>query len=198
MLQSEKNFQPLSSIPARGLTVVLRVFLLVFFILILGSLAGMIIFSFRVKELEIKLIILGFSVPVLSFLIWIAIAEYRSKKPKYTQIQVDEKGLHHYGENIQSQSLLYESLSANNEGGAYDVLWTDRGYSESESDLYIFTKNELDIIKAQPVKFKSAVLVRNSNALFAHFVKGIMYFRPDLKIDPKVLERYPIINQITI
>jgi len=192
ILPSEKNFQPLSSIPAKGLTTALRVFLLGLFILILGSLAGMIIFSFWVKELEIKLIILGFSVPVLSFLTWMAIAEYRSKKPQYTRIQVDEKGLHHYGENTLSQSLLYESLFANNEGGAYDVLWTDRGYSESEFDLYIFTKNELDVIKAQPVKFKTAVLVRNPNALFAHFVKGIMYFRPDLKIDPNVLERYHI------
>ncbi|WP_153394284.1 hypothetical protein [Chryseobacterium vaccae] len=192
MLPFEKNFQPLSSIPARGLTVALKVFLLSLFILIMGSLAGMIIFSFWVKELEIKLIILGFSVPVLSFLTWMAIAEYRAKPPKYTQIQVDEKGLHHYGENTLPQSLLYESLFANSEGGAYDVLWTDRGYSESEFDLYIFTKNELDVIKAQPVKFKTTVLVRNPNALFAHFVKGIMYFRPDLKIDPNVLERYHI------
>ncbi|NIF04552.1 hypothetical protein F3J23_03780 [Chryseobacterium sp. Tr-659] len=119
-----------------------------------------------------------------------AITEYHSKKPKYTQIQVDEKGLHHSGENIQPISLLYESLFANNEGGLYDVLWTDRGYSEGDLDLYIFTKNESGIVKAMPVKFKTTSLIRNSNALLAHFVKGIIYFRPDLKIDPEVLERY--------
>lgn len=192
--QSEKNFQPLSSISAKGLTFALRVFLLGIFILIFGSLAGMIIFSFWVKETEIKLIILGFSVPVLSLLTWMAIAEYRSKNPQYTQIQVDEKGLHHYGENTPPLSLLYESLSTNNEGGSYHVLWTDRGYSESDFELYIFTKNELGVIKAQPVQFKTAAIVRNSNALFAHFVKGIIYFRPDLKIDPKVLERYHIVE----
>uniref|UniRef100_UPI00262FCE97 hypothetical protein n=1 Tax=Chryseobacterium sp. TaxID=1871047 RepID=UPI00262FCE97 len=76
----------------------------------------------------------------------------------------------------------------------YDVLWTDRGYSESNFELYIFTKNELDNIKAQPVQFKTTTLIRNSNVLLAHFVKGIMHFRPDLKIDPKVLERYHIID----
>lgn len=192
--QSEKNFQSLSSLPAKGLTTVLRIFLLALFILILGSLAGMIIFSFWVKETKIRLIILGFSVPVLSFLTWMAVAEYQSKNPRYNQIQVDDKGLHHYGENTPPQSLLYESLSANNEGGLYDVLWTDRGYSESNFELYIFTKNELDNIKAQPVQFKTTTLIRNSNVLLAHFVKGIMHFRPDLKIDPKVLERYHIID----
>lgn len=190
MLQSESIFTPLSSIPAKGLTIALKVFLAGLFILILGTLAGMIIFSFLITGTEIKLILLGFSVPVLFFLVWAAIAEYRSKAPKYIQILVDEKGMHHSGKDIPTQSLLFESLCSNNEGGNYDVLWTDRGYSESDFDLYIFTKNELGTIKAQPVKLNTVSLIQNSNALMAHFVRGIMLFRQDLKIAPEVLEKY--------
>lgn len=191
MLPTEENFPPLYSRSARRQTVVLKVVLLTFFVLLLATLLAGVVFSFWIKEVSIRVLIIGVAAPVLCALIWIAVASYRSGKPKYTQARVDTEGLHQYGEGVPEQSLLYEALSANNKGGVYDVLWTDLGYSETNPDLYVFVKNESGVIQMQVVEFR-IFLVPNGNTLLAHFIRGIMRFRPDLKIDPQVLSRYRI------
>lgn len=193
MLPTEENFPPLYSISARRQTVALKVFLLAIFTLVLTALLAGVVLSFWIKEVSIRMLTIGIAAPVLCALIWIAVATYRSGKHRYTQARVDTEGLHQYGEGVPVQSLCYEALSANNRGSVYDVLWTDWGYDETNPNLYVFVKNELGTVQVQAVEFR-IFLVPNGNALLAHFVRGIMRFRPDLKIDPQVLSRYRILQ----
>lgn len=169
----------------------LKVFLLTCFALVLAALLAGVVLSFWIKEANIRMLTIGIAAPALCALIWIAVASYRSGKPGYTRAGVDAEGLHQYGEGVPVQSLCYEALRANSRGGVYDVLWTDWGYGETNPDLYVFVKNESGAVQARAVAFK-IFLVPNGNALLAHFVRGVMRFRPDLKIDPQVLSRYQI------
>ncbi|SKD08804.1 hypothetical protein SAMN05660461_4681 [Chitinophaga ginsengisegetis] len=191
MLPNEEEFPPLYSTSATRQTVVLKVFLLGCFAVVLAMLLAGVVFSFWIKEVSIRMLTMGIAAPVLCGLIWMAVASYRSGKPKYTRAEVNAEGLHQYGEGVPVLSLRYEALSTNSSGGVYDVLWTDLGYSETNPDLYVFIKNESGAVQLQAVQFR-IFLVPNGNALLAHFVRGIMRFRPDLKIDPKVLSRYRI------
>jgi uncharacterized integral membrane protein len=191
MLPTEENFPPLHSISARRQTVVLKVFLLTFFALLLAALLAGVVFSFWIKDASIRVPVIGIAAAVLCALIWIAVASYRSGKLRYTRARVDTEGLHQYGEGLPAQSLRYDALSANSSGGVYDVLWTDLGFDETNPDLHVFVKNESGAVQIQVVEFR-IFLVPNGNALLAHFVRGIMRFRPDLKIDPQVLSRYRI------
>ncbi|WP_436486216.1 hypothetical protein [Chitinophaga sp. ARDCPP14] len=191
MLPNEDDFPPLNSKSARRLTVVLKVCLLTFFALVLAALLAGVVFSFWIKETGARMLTIGVAAPVLCALIWMAVATYRSGKPRYTRARVDREGLHQYGEGVPALSLCYEALSTNSSGDAYDVLWTDWGYDETNPGLYVFVKNESGAVRLQAVEFR-IFLVPNGNDLLAHFVKGIMRFRPDLKIAPQVLSRYRI------
>lgn len=191
MLPTEENFPPLNSMSARWQTAVLKVCLLTCFALVLAALLAGVVFSFWIKETNIRILTIGIAAPVLCALIWMAVASYRSGKHRYTQARVDAEGLHQYGEGVPAQSLRYEALSANSSGGVYDVLWTDWGYNETNPDLYVFVRNESGAVQRQVVEFR-IFLVPNGNALLAHFVRGIIRFRPDLKIAPQVLSRYRI------
>lgn len=191
MLPTEENFPPLYSISARRQTVALKVFLLAFFALVLAALLAGTVLSFWIKEVSIRVLIIGIAAPVLYALTWMAVTTYRTGKPRYTRARVDAEGLHQYGEGVPAQSLYYEALCASSGGAEYDVLWTNWGYGETNPDLCVFVKNESGTVQVQAVEFR-IFLVPNGNALLTHFVRGIMHFRPDLKIDPQVLSRYRI------
>lgn len=195
MLTANENFAPLHSTPARVRTTVLKVFLLSLFALLLFGLLVMAGAAFQLKKIEYRLLVWGFTIFVFGFLIWLALVTYRSEKGKYTftHIRVDATGMHHFIKSEQALSLLYESLLANNRGGIYDVLLTDMGYSEGNIELCVFIKDDSGAIQMQPVRFE-LFMVPNGNALRAHFIKGIMHFRPDLKIAPQALKLYHIIS----
>lgn len=188
MPPAKKNFEPLHIAPARGYIIAVKVFLLSLFALLLLGLLVAAIAGFRLKNMEVRLMVSGFSIFILGFLIWLAIITYRSDKSRhrFTHILVDAAGMHHFVKGEPAVSLLYTSLFANNRGGLYDVLLTDMGYSEGDIELCVFIKDDSGALRMQPIRFE-LFMVPNGNALRAHLVKGIRHFRPDLKIDPQVL-----------
>ncbi len=193
MLTANENFEPLYSTPAKARTMALNVFLLSLFALLLFGLLVMAVVAFQLKKTEYRLPVFGFTIVVLGLLIWLAFVTYQSSKGphKFTHISVDATGMHHFTKTGRAVSLLYESLLVNNRGGIHDVLLTDMGYSEGDLELCVFIKDDSGAVRMQPIRFK-LFLVPNGNALRAHFIKGIRHFRPDLKIDPQVVNVYQI------
>lgn len=177
--------------PAMGSTIALKTVLLSFFVLLLIGLLVATVTAFDIRDTGKRLLVLGFSIGAFCLLMTILIVTLRSKAPKYTDILIDDNGLHEYGKDAPTLSLLYESLDVNNAGGAYDVLFSDQGYTETNSELCVFIKDESGNTRTQAVVFR-VFFTPDGNALKRHFIKGIMRFRPDLRIDPEALKRYRV------
>ncbi len=194
MLPAQENFEKMHSKPNMGWTLTLKTVLLSFFVLMLIALLVATVMSFDIRATGKRLLVLGFSIGAFCLLLTILLVTIRSKAPKYTDILVDDNGLHEYGKDAPALSLLYKSLDVNNEGGAYDVLFTDQGYTETNSELCVFIKDESGNTSIQAVAFR-VFFTPDGNALKRHFIKGIMRFRPDLRIDPEALKWYRIATQ---
>lgn len=191
MLPAQENFKQMHSKPAMVRTITLKIVLLSFLVLLLIGLLGTTVTAFDIRDTGKRLLVLGFSIGAFCLLVTILIVTLRSKAPKYTGILVDDNGLHEYGKNAPTLSLLYESLDINNEDGVYDVLFTDQGYADTNSELCVFIKDESGNTRTQAVVFR-VFFTPDGNALKRHFIKGIMRFRPDLRIDPEALKWYRI------
>ncbi|MDP9961136.1 hypothetical protein [Chryseobacterium lathyri] len=106
-----------------------------------------------------------------------------------THIIVDEKGLHHYCNRDILYSIHYAELHPNPETGKYDVLLTE--YDESAPSLCIyFFEPALKKAMRKAVNLDIDTVITNGNLLLKNFVKGILIFRPDLKVAPNVLDLY--------
>ncbi|MDQ0067805.1 hypothetical protein [Chryseobacterium lathyri] len=106
-----------------------------------------------------------------------------------THIIVDEKGLHHYCNQDILSSIPYAELHPNPETGKYDVLLTE--YDESAPSLCIyFFEPALKKAMRKAVNLDIDTVITNGNLLLKNFVKGILIFRPDLKVAPNVLDLY--------
>lgn len=191
-MNTESSFQRFESTTNRWMTVVLNALFLVIFIpfallFVLGPAYGIYKRGFETM-LYPALICWGFSLMILLPAIWYYVI--KRKKPA-CKIVIDESGLSFYNSRneIVDQILYKELRPSKQDFDIYTVNPVGSGIAPL-LELTIRLKKEETIRRIDmnlPLK-----AVKNKSALYAHFLHGIVTFRPDLTIDPLVFRSYSI------
>lgn len=137
---------------------------------------------------SLKILSILFSVLLLSFMACAVLKGIKtSTNNKISRIAVDRNGLHHYKDEQLTGSLAFESLRPNPNTEDYDVTVNEGEDTSYMICVYYFDKaNNITSLKA--VTFNTPFSIRNAKELQRHFINGILKFRPDLKVSPKVLD----------
>ncbi|MCQ9635563.1 hypothetical protein MP477_11395 [Chryseobacterium sp. WG23] len=192
-MKTESPFPSIESTINRLITLILNVtffgLLLFFFVLfVLGPVYG--IYKRGLETMFYPtLLCWGLSLPILIPVTWHYIV--KSKKMA-CKIIVDQSGLLFYN----SQDEIVDK-----------ILYTDLRTSEQDFDIRTVSTTNSGIIPWLEVIIQSEktdqttrridmnlplFAVKNKQALYAHFLRGITVFRSDLKIDPIVFSTYSI------
>ncbi|TBO35934.1 hypothetical protein [Pedobacter kyonggii] len=146
-------------------------------------------------NIEIKALIVVIALFAVWFFVWLLVATIKEKsKNKITHVVVDRNGLHHYTDNEELiKTMPYNLLMPGGENGKYDVFINLRVGTDLDPDLsvYLFDEKSNKTV-TRAVLLECDLVITNGNLLLAHFIKGIIIFRPDLKIDPNVLGLYKL------
>ncbi|MGV2449456.1 hypothetical protein [Chryseobacterium cucumeris] len=191
-MNTEFPFQRFESATNRWMTVVLNALFFVMFIsfvllFVLGPAYGIYRRGFEAM-LYPALISWG-----LSLLILIPAIRYiiKRKKPAHT-IVVDETGLLFYNSrNEIADQILYTDLRPSKQNfDIYTVNPVGSGITPLLEVTVLSDKKEETTRRIDMnLPFK---VVKNKSALYAHFLHGIVIFRPDLTIDPFAFRNYSI------
>jgi len=184
------EFSKIESLKSKKITFIakaLGVFLFVSTIFGIINLEIIIIESGKLSA-EFKISSVIISVILSSFLIYFVLKDVIiTRKNKITKVIVDQNGLHHYKNETIIESLTFESLYPNPDLKNYDVV-----LSEGEDVAYdicvYYLDNSTNTIIYKAITFKTPFSIRNGNELKRHFIKGILKFRTDLEVSPKVLD----------
>ena len=184
------EFSKIESLKSKKITFIAKaigVFLFVSTILGIINLEIIIIESGKLSA-EFKISSVIISVILSSFLIYFVLKDVIiTRKNKITKVIVDQNGLHHYKNETIIESLTFESLYPNPDLKNYDVV-----LSEGEDVAYdicvYYLDSSTNTIIYKAITFKTPFSIRNGNELKRHFIKGILKFRSDLKVSPKVLD----------
>ena len=190
------EFSEIESLKSKKITFIAKaigVFLFVSTILGIINLEIIIIESGKLA-VEFKISSVVLSVVLLSFLVYFILKDIiMTRNNKITRVIVDQNGLHHYKNETIIESLTFESLYPNPDLKNYDVVLSegeDVGY-----DICIYyLDNATNIIIYKAITFKTPFSIRNAKELKRHFIKGILKFRPDLKVSPQVLDLLSLKN----
>lgn len=139
-------------------------------------------------SVEFKISSVVLSVILLSFLVY-AVLKHTIiiRKNKITKVIVDQNGLHHYKNEIIIESLTFESLYPNPDLKNYDVVLSDGEDVAYDICVYYFDSSRNTIVY-KAIILNTPFSIRNGKELKRHFIKGVLKFRPDLKVSPKVLD----------
>ncbi|KIQ16456.1 hypothetical protein RT99_20535 [Flavobacterium sp. MEB061] len=184
------EFSKIESLKSKKKTFIAKaigVFLFVSTILGIINLEIIIIESGKLSA-EFKISSVIISVILSSFLIYFVLKDVIiTRKNKITKVIVDQNGLHHYKNETIIESLTFESLYPNPDLKNYDVV-----LSEGEDVAYdicvYYLDSSTNTIIYKAIIFKTPFSIRNGNELKRHFIKGVLKFRSDLKVSPKVLD----------
>jgi hypothetical protein len=146
-------------------------------------------------NIEIKALIVVIALFAVWFFVWLLVATIKEKsKNKITHIIVDHNGLHHYNNNEELiKTMPYNLLMPSGENGKYDVFINLRVGTDLDPDLSVYLFDEkLNKAVTRAVKLECDLVITNGKVLLAHFIKGIIIFRPDLKIEPYILGLYKL------
>lgn len=142
--------------------------------------------------IEVKILILVLTLLVIWLFVWLLNRQIQKRREKrITQIVIDSQGVHDYSNQELVRSLKYTELMPNPENGKYDVFI----HSGQDTDMtlcFYVSDPATHEIKLQGFALNADFVITNGNALKKHFVKGIIIFRPDLKIDPGVFDLYGV------
>eukprot|EP01012_Entosiphon_sulcatum_P052968 TRINITY_DN72855_c0_g1_i1.p1 TRINITY_DN72855_c0_g1~~TRINITY_DN72855_c0_g1_i1.p1 ORF type:complete len:176 (-),score=9.97 TRINITY_DN72855_c0_g1_i1:18-494(-) len=140
---------------------------------------------------------LKIGMPVLSLLLvwffgWLMVTMRKKTKINVTKITIDKNGINYYNSIELIKTLNYDDLKIRPQNEKYDVFLSEFGEGGPFLlNFYVLDPESGRLLRKQPV-FDSDVVITNSNQLTRHFVTGIIYFRPDLKIEPGVLNLYQL------
>lgn len=184
------EFSKIESLKSKKITFIakaLGVFLFVSTILGIINLEIIIIESGKLSaELKISSVVL--SVVLLSFLVYFVVKDVIiTRNNKITKVIVDQNGLHHYKNETIIESLTFESLYPNPDLKNYDVVLSE-GEDVSYDICVYYLDSSTNTIIYKAITFKTPFSIRNGKELKRHFIKGILKFRSDLKVSPKVLD----------
>lgn len=184
------EFSKIESLKSEKITFIakaLGAFLFVSTILGIISLEIIILESGKLA-VEFKIASVVLCVILLSFLIYFVVKDTISiQKNKITKVIVDQSGLHHYTDETIIESLTFESLYPNPDLKNYDIVLSEGDDVGHDICVYYFDNSGNTIIY-KAITFNTPFLIRNGNDLKRHFIKGVLKFRSDLKVSPKVLD----------
>ncbi len=192
-MNTEFPFQRIESTTNKLMTAVLNGLFFVIFIpftilFVLGPVYGIYKRGF---EAMIYPALVGWGI---SALILIPTVRYYSRKRKKieSKIVVDETGLLFYNaKNEIADQVLYTDLRPSKQNfDIYTVNPVGSGIS-SLLELTIQSEKKEEITKRIDMNLPLKV-VKNKYTLYAHFLHGIVTFRPDLTVDPFVFRNYSI------
>lgn len=184
------EFLKIESIQSKRVTFVAKVIgVFIFVSTILGIIISeVVIIESEKLSIEFKISSVVLSVLLLFFLIYFIVKNTISmRKNKITKVVVDHNGLHHYEDEVIIESLSFKSLCPNPDQKNYDVVLSvgeDVGF---DICIHHFDSSKNTIIY-KAIVFNTPFSIRNAKELERHFIKGILKFRSDLKVSPKVLD----------
>jgi len=184
------EFSKIESLKSKKLTFIAKaigVFLFVSTILGIINLEIIIIESGKLSaEFKISSVIL--SIVLLSFLVYFVLKDIIiTRNNKITKVIVDQSGLHHYKNETIIESLTFESLYPNPDLKNYDVVLSE-GEDVANDICVYYLDSSTNTIIYKAIIFKTPFSIRNGKELKRHFIKGILKFRSDLEVSPKVLD----------
>ena len=184
------EFSKIESLKSKKITFIakaLGVFLFVSTILGIIYL-DIIIIESRKLSAEFKISSVVLSVVLFSFLVYFVLKDVIiTRKNKITKVIVDQNGLHHYKNETIIESLTFESLYPNPDRKNYDIVLSEGEDAGYDICVYYFD-NAANTIIYKAIIFNTPFSILNGKELKRHFIKGILKFRSDLKVSPKVLD----------
>jgi len=184
------EFSKIESLKSTKTTFIVKAlgaFIFMSIILAIINLEIVIIESAR-QSVEFKISSAILSLILLSFLIYVVLkGTITIRKNKITKVIVDQNGLHHYKDETIIESLTFESLYPNPDQKNYDVVLSEGEDVGYDICVYYFDNSKNTIIY-KAITFNTPFSIYNAKELKRHFIKGILKFRSDLKVSPKVLD----------
>ncbi|QNN42878.1 hypothetical protein [Pedobacter roseus] len=114
----------------------------------------------------------------------------QAKGNKITQVIVDQQGFHHVQNLKILKSITFDSLRLNL-NKKYDVDLSDG--DDVSIELLVYHQDDVaNKIVCKAITFETPFSIKNGAELKRHFIKGIMVFRPDLRISPGVLDFFNV------
>jgi len=150
------------------------------------------VFNSRHISIGLKIGMLVLTLLLVWFFGWLMVTMRKKKKSNVTKITIDKNGINYYSDIELIKTLNYDDLKTHPQTEKYDVFLSEFGEGGPFLlNFYVLDAESGRLLKKQP-DFDSDVVITNSNLLIRHFVTGILYFRPDLKIEPGVLNLYQL------
>jgi len=191
MSLEKDKFPILHSTTSKGWTLAIKIFFSTLFVMISLLMLLLVILSLNSWEIktEVKVLIILLAILTIGLFSWILIVTVKNRPvKKITNIVIDNQGIHHYRDQDLIKSIKYTELMPNPENGKYDVF-IPLDQADTGLDLYFYLFDDT-ICKVKPQAFilNTDDVITNGNSLKKHFLKGIITFRPDLKIAPGVFD----------
>ncbi|PIF47014.1 hypothetical protein CLU96_4060 [Chryseobacterium sp. 52] len=197
----ENQFPTIHSKISKGWTLVIRIIGLIFAVLIPLMMILMAVITLDSKEInvEIKFLFVVLAVLVIGLFVWLWMIHIREKSTeKIMGTTVDKTGIHYYNNQGLVKSIHYSKLMPNSENGKYDIfIKLDQTDTDMDLSFYVFD-DVADKTVRKALLIEGDFVITNGNSLKKHFIKGIIFFRPDLKISPGVLDLYKLTEVTTI
>ncbi|WP_264530266.1 hypothetical protein [Flavobacterium sp. N502540] len=183
------EFSKIESLESKKITFIVKLLGTVIFTgTVLGIIYLEIIIIKSKLSAEFKISSAVLSVLLLFFLVYFAVKDMIiHQKNKITKVIVDRNGLHHYKDEIVVESLTFESLCPPPDLKNYDIVLSMGEDVAHEICVYYFD-NYRNAITYKAITFNTPFSIRNAKELKRHFIKGVLKFRSDLKVSPKVLD----------
>jgi len=192
MVSDENQFPAIDSKTSKGWTLAIKVFFSIFTVLIplMMILMAWLTLASKIK-FEIKFLIVVLAIFVIGLFVWLLRVQIRKKTTtKIIRATVDKTGIHYYSNKGLVKSVRYNQLMPNPENGKYDVfIPLDQTDTIMDLCFYVFD-DAVEKVVMKAFFIEGDVVITNGNSLKEHFIKGIIMFRPDLKIAPGVLDLY--------
>ncbi|MGN7986637.1 hypothetical protein ACTJKC_04805 [Pedobacter sp. 22226] len=117
----------------------------------------------------------------------------QAKENKITAVLVDQQGFHHVEDFKTVKSITFDALRPN-PGKKYDIDLSDG--DDVSIELLVYHRDDVaNEIVCKAITFETSFSIKNGEELKKHFISGIMLFRPDLKIAPRVLDFFDMKDQ---
>ncbi|WP_123868073.1 hypothetical protein [Chryseobacterium lactis] len=184
----KNEFLPLESKPWWIMTWLIRIFTPAF---LLAILLAFLIFPFLLTGHKVFFPILAiFYYPTLIYIVYRLFRHGKKAfKERVTKVLVDDKGLHYYKIDGSTEEILYSQIQGWALNDVYDV-----GVSQKVKTWFIKVRYDDDVIEVNfdMIDPGFTYYAGNTRALRRKFVQGIVYFRPDLRIDPFIFDAFYI------
>ena len=142
------------------------------------------------KSVVVFIVIAVLYYPVLTFGLYRFIRHQKTiRKREVRKIVVDDKGIHYERADGTIHEILYSNLEKYSFSGEYDVSISPR------NKTYVLRVNDRGSVAEVDFDGMDAgysCYIVNLKALRRRYIQGIVYFRPDLYIDPLVYSVYNI------